>query len=331
MGHVNVSNSHELEHEAAVLGGVLLDERAFDLADLAAEDFSSGMNRAVFSAMAALRERQDPIDPITLTQEIIDRGATNLFAAAGGVPFYLMTLTEGLPRSVNVGHYSKLVRRHADRRRVNRAIHKMVQRAEDGGEPSELVAYAEAALADLMVRQGSAGRCFRSASEVPGLEGVPDTPVSWLVGGFLVEKSFTVLSGEPGAMKSWIALDVSRSVSEGISWCGRPTQKRQVLYLDRENGASVVSYRRRHLQAEPSKGLHYWGSWLIEQAPALTDRRVLEFASTGGLIVLDSAIRFHDHDENSAQEMAVVSGWIRALVAAGGTVLALFHKSDKGM
>ena len=67
-----------------------------------------------------------------------------------------------------------------------------------------------------------------------------------------------------------------------------------------------------------------------EQPPMPTDARLLEFAARGGLLIFDSMIRFHSSNENSNDEMGLVNSWFRALVAAGGTVLLLHHKSDKG-
>jgi hypothetical protein len=57
------------------------------------------------------------------------------------------------------------------------------------------------------------------------------------------------------------------------------------------------------------------------------DRRLLEIARTmKPLIVVDSFIRFHTADENSATEMGQIMGEIRALANAGAVVVLQHHK-----
>jgi predicted ATP-dependent serine protease len=57
------------------------------------------------------------------------------------------------------------------------------------------------------------------------------------------------------------------------------------------------------------------------------DRRLLEIARTmKPLIVVDSFIRFHGADENSATEMGRVMGELRALANVGAVVILQHHK-----
>jgi hypothetical protein len=70
-----------------------------------------------------------------------------------------------------------------------------------------------------------------------------------------------------------------------------------------------------------------WGGWLGDAPPAIGDARLLEFArEQQPLIVLDSFIRFHQQDENSANGMALVMGELRGLANAGAAVVVLHHK-----
>lgn len=107
---------HSVEAEEAVLGGILLDNEAIHLAmeRLHSVDFYRASHRAVFEAMVELIERREPIDVITLSQEL--RKLSRL-DECGGME-NLARLASVAPSSANVGYYAKVVRHMALRRRV---------------------------------------------------------------------------------------------------------------------------------------------------------------------------------------------------------------------
>ena len=57
------------------------------------------------------------------------------------------------------------------------------------------------------------------------------------------------------------------------------------------------------------------------------DSRLLEFARQEPVLIVDSMIRFHTADENSATQMAPVMASLRELATAGASVVILHHKS----
>ncbi|MCA9690550.1 MAG: hypothetical protein KC636_13135, partial [Myxococcales bacterium] len=76
---------HNAEAEAAVLGGVLLrgEQALLDIQDIVrGEDFYVPAYQAVFNAMSALQERQEPIDIVTLEHQL---RATNNLRLVGGI------------------------------------------------------------------------------------------------------------------------------------------------------------------------------------------------------------------------------------------------------
>ena len=66
-----------LEAERTVLGAVLVDNAAFKSAAeiLNREDFYRDAHRRIFEAMAALAERSQPVDLVTLKDELTRRSA----------------------------------------------------------------------------------------------------------------------------------------------------------------------------------------------------------------------------------------------------------------
>ncbi len=131
-----------LDAERSVLGGILLDNEAYNLAAevLEAADFSSEAHRRIYEIMLALNSAGRPIDPITLTEDLLRQ---NRLEAVGGVA-YLSALTEGLPRSANVGHYARIVRDKAVLRRLIHTSNRILKDAlEAADEPASILERAE--------------------------------------------------------------------------------------------------------------------------------------------------------------------------------------------
>ena len=91
---------HNADAERTVLGAVLVDNAAFNSAAevLTRDDFYREAHRRIFDAMAALAERSQAIDLVTLKDELI-RGSA--LEAVGGAA-YLASLVDGIPRITNV-------------------------------------------------------------------------------------------------------------------------------------------------------------------------------------------------------------------------------------
>ena len=74
---------HNLDAEKSLLGGILLDTEAFpEVVEIVrAEEFYRDGHRKVFEAMSALFGKSQPIDRITVKDELTAMGA---FEAVGG-------------------------------------------------------------------------------------------------------------------------------------------------------------------------------------------------------------------------------------------------------
>jgi len=97
-----------IEAEQAVLGGLMLDNRAWDqVADLVTEDdFYRRDHRLIFRAIASLFTESSPSDVVTVS-EWLDR--QDLLNEAGGLA-YLGTLAKNTPGSSNITAYAGIVR-----------------------------------------------------------------------------------------------------------------------------------------------------------------------------------------------------------------------------
>ena len=99
---------HSLEAEQSVLGGLLLDNTAWDkVADVVTErDFYRQDHRLIFRSIAILAEKDEPLDVITLSTWLKDRDELD---NAGGLA-YLGTLAKDTPSAANIKAYADIVR-----------------------------------------------------------------------------------------------------------------------------------------------------------------------------------------------------------------------------
>ena len=155
---------HNHEAERTVLGAVLVDNQAFNSAAelLTREDFYRDAHRRIFEAMAALAERSQPIDLVTLKDELVRESALE---AVGGAA-YLAALVDGVPRITNVEHWSRIIKEKAVLRNLIHAGNRIVQSCYEGeDEAAALLDQAEQSIFDIAEKRIRAGfrRCARSS------------------------------------------------------------------------------------------------------------------------------------------------------------------------
>lgn len=99
---------HSVEAEQSILGGLLLDNRAWDNVEtkLHEDDFYRYEHRLIFRAMKDLAQRSDPFDVVTLLETL--KGMDQLDNAGGEI--YLFELANNTPSVANVSAYADIVR-----------------------------------------------------------------------------------------------------------------------------------------------------------------------------------------------------------------------------
>ena len=90
---------HNLEAERALLGSVLLDNGALNVAleVISKDDFFSEAHRLTFEKMMEISEKNRTIDLVTLAEELSKEG---LLEKIGGAA-YLAALTDGVPVGID--------------------------------------------------------------------------------------------------------------------------------------------------------------------------------------------------------------------------------------
>jgi hypothetical protein len=176
--------------------------------------------------------------------------------------------------------------------------------------------------------EGTQASIIRAWDEIPDAMMMAAPKIEWIADGIIPRGSLTLIAGEPGSYKSWLAFCLLRAVSAGGRFLDRECKAAAVLYLDRENPLPVIRDRLTILGIESLGCAKIWGNWLRDAPPAIGDERLIQIAlERCPLLIFDSLIRFHSADENSATEMAQVMGDLRALANVGATVVALHHRA----
>ena len=107
---------HSVEAEQSVLGGLLLDNSAWDrVGDLLGEsDFYRYEHRMIFTAMASLVNVTKPADVITVFEQLQSLGKGE---ECGGLA-YLNALAQSVPSAANVRRYAEIVRERSVLRKL---------------------------------------------------------------------------------------------------------------------------------------------------------------------------------------------------------------------
>jgi len=99
---------HSIEAEQSVLGGLMLDNNAWDTVAevVAADNFYRHDHRLIFRNMEKLVHEQKPIDVVTLSEELDRIGELD---NAGGLD-YLIDVARNTPSASNIRAYAEIVR-----------------------------------------------------------------------------------------------------------------------------------------------------------------------------------------------------------------------------
>lgn len=145
-----------VEAESSVLGGLLLDNGAWDTVGdkLVESDFFRYEHRLIYRALASMIESGRSADVVTTYEWLQSHGEAE---NAGGL-VYLNHLAQFVPSAANINRYSEIVRERAVLRKIVSAGDEMITDAfnPQGKSPNEVLEKAERKLFALS-EQGSKG------------------------------------------------------------------------------------------------------------------------------------------------------------------------------
>ncbi len=215
---------HNLEAERALLGSILLDNGALNVALglLSKDDFFSEAHRIAFEKMLGLSEKNRTIDLVTLSEDLSREG---LLEKVGGAA-YLASMVDGVPAGNYsiVTDYSRIVREKSLIRRLISASNNVIARCLEGADdPETLIDHAQSQVLDLAEQKvqtgflgvrdivkssfGTIDVLFDRGQQVTGVETgftVLDNMTAGLHPGELI-----VVAGRPSLGKTALALNLA--------------------------------------------------------------------------------------------------------------------------
>lgn len=104
---------HNEEAEKSVLGAILLDKEAINIASeiLKPEDFYNNIHEIIFDAMITLFDARSPIDVVTLTTILKKKKKDKVVDMS-----YITNLVNTVPTAANVGYYSRIIKEASTKR-----------------------------------------------------------------------------------------------------------------------------------------------------------------------------------------------------------------------
>ncbi len=343
---------HSVEAEQSVLGGLLLDNLAWDRAgDLLTDgDFYRHEHKLIYAAIGALVGNNKPADVITVFEQLQGLGKAQ---DSGGLA-YLNALAQSVPSAANMRRYAEIVRERSILRKLIAASDDIATAAFNPGgrQVSTVLDEAESKIFQIgeegsRQKQGFQGIDKLVVNLIDRVQELHDNGAEEVTGvrtGFydmdrmtagLQKGDLVVLAARPSMGKTAFALNIAEhvAVQEGLP----------VLVFSMEMGAAQLALRLvgslgRIDQQRLRTGRLDSGEWerltesverlsnvqlFIDETAALTSselraraRRMARQFGTLGLIVIDYLQLMSgssNSDENRATELGEISRGLKAL------------------
>jgi replicative DNA helicase len=344
---------HSIEAEQSVLGGLLLDNLAWDrVADLVTEsDFYRYEHRQIYAAISAMVGGGKPADVVTVHEHLQSLGRAD---DCGG-QVYLNALAQSVPSAANIRRYAEIVRERAVLRKLIGASDEIATQAfnPQGRPVSQILDEAESRIFQIgeegsRNKQGFIGidkLVVELIDRVTELHENGAEEVTGVRTGFydldrytagLQKGDLIVLAARPSMGKTALALNIAEHVAV--------REELPVLVFSMEMGASQLALRmvgslgridQQHLRTGAlrddewtrlTEAVDQLGkvSMFIDETAALNPaelrararRMARQFGGTLGLIVVDYLQLMSGSagsDENRATELGEISRGLKAL------------------
>lgn len=220
------SELYNREAEEAVLGSVLIDAEAYyDVAQfLQPDDFYIVRNRWVWNAFQRLHERRQPIDYLTVCEELEAQGQLEEI----GGPAFIMGLINQTPTALHAEAYGRMVEESGVRRRMLAAANHLARLAHDTQQGVDtILGEAEKAVFSLSERRVQQGptpvkavaseyydRVDLLSQRSDEIYGVPTGLIDLdrLLNG-MQKSDLLIIAGRPGMGKTGFMLSVAKNAA----------------------------------------------------------------------------------------------------------------------
>jgi len=335
-----------VEAEEAVLGALLIDPDAIIRVAtlLKPTDFYREKNGWIYDATLALHERREPIDFLTVCDELDRREQLDEIGGAG----FITSLINAVPTSIHAEHYARIIERTATRRRLIEAAGEIAGLAyQEADDVNEVVDRAEQVLFGVSERRIARelvpirqvlsayyDRIEYLTRHRGEMIGVPTgfTDLDRLLGG-LQRSDMVILAARPSVGKTSLALSVAHNAAkrfhQRVAFFSLEMSSEQVVQrlISAETGINSQRLRRGEIAQDE------WGRFMkaasdlseslfyIDDTPGIsalelrTKARRLHAEVGVDLLVVDylQLMRGDFRSENRVQEISSISRALKAL------------------
>jgi len=215
-----------IDAEESIISAILLDNHTLlDLLDiLSPSDFYRTAHQKIFSVIADMFHKGDPIDLVTLADALKNK---NQLDEIGGA-VYLTKLVDTAPIPANAIQYAKIIRDNAALRRMIKAASDISNRCFDNtAEVDDIIDYAESTIFDIAANKTktsvfSIGSIINTNIDTLEERRGNKSLISGVSTGFkkldtltsgLQNSDLIILAARPGMGKTALALNLARNVA----------------------------------------------------------------------------------------------------------------------
>jgi len=234
-----------MEAERGLLGLILWNARLFPGVALPPEQFYREDHRTIYRAIQAVASRGDAVDYITVSDHLERHGVIEI----SNIPTssYLLELQRDEMEAINLNPpahraetYAELIEHTALRRRLIAASGKIQAIALNGAK--DPIAESLAVLTEMgqntqqeddpRLIMGTKGKKVLRSDSLEDVLNYPDP--EYLIARILEVATVSLLYGESGSGKTFLALALALAVAFGKEWLGRTVKQGRVLYFYQE-------------------------------------------------------------------------------------------------
>jgi len=335
-----------VEAEKTVLGGILLSNKSLNviLSIISPEDFYKDANRKIIEKIISLVDKGQPVDVVTLSEELQKDGSLEEVGGAS----YLSSLMDGVPKSLNVEFYARIIKEKSLLRQLILSSAKIISSSyEQREDADELLDEAQASIIEVAEQRVKPGFIPVGSLTAPTLDmikalhdrketvtGVPTgfRDLDGLTSGFHGSE-FIVVAARPSMGKTALCLNISQYAglksNYSIGFFSLEMAKEQVMVrlLCAEAQLDIKKVRTGFIGERDFEKLKLSAEVLsqarifIDETPALTvmemkaKARRLKMEHNLDLLFIDyiQLMRPGGRFENRTQEMSYISRSLKEL------------------
>ena len=165
---------------------------------------------------------------------------------------------------------------------------------------------------------------------------VEDTEITWCVEKIFPSEGVGIIGSPAGYGKSWTLIDLAIECARGGSWLGEfVTTQGVVLYIDEESSPQMLRSRFKKIMDgkgitdQPDIHLAVGNGISLSDNDSVALLRYHINLIKPTLVIIDSLIRVHRADENSAKEMARTFAIVKDIVRDGNCLVVFADHQRK--